>query len=71
MVYEAKTDFCFAVLISLHEKYKGQIETKFSVSYQYMRIAIRSKKQFRMEDIENIVECLNEVFKRYAMLRLK
>ena len=53
------------------ENYKGQIETKFSASYQYKRIAIRSKKQFRTNDIEYIVECLNEKFEKYAMSRLK
>ena len=36
-----------------------------------MRIAIRSKKQFKTENNENIIECLNEEFKRFAMLRLK
>ena len=35
-----------------------------------MRIVICQKKQFRTEDIENI-ECLNEGFERFAMLRLK
>ena len=36
-----------------------------------MRIAICSRKQFRTEDIENIIECLNERFQRFAMSRLK
>ena len=36
-----------------------------------MRIVICQKKQFRTEDIENIIECLNEGFERFAMLRLK
>ena len=36
-----------------------------------MRIAIFLKKLFRTEDIENIIECLNEEFERYAMSRLK
>ena len=36
-----------------------------------MRITIRSKEQFKTENIENIIECLNEEFKRFAMLRLK
>ena len=36
-----------------------------------MRIAIRSKKQFKTENVENIIECLNEKFKRFAMSRLK
>ena len=56
---------------SMLENYKGQIETKFSASYQYKRIAIRSKKQFRTNDIAYIVECLNEKFEKYAMPRLK
>ena len=41
--YETESDCCCAVLNSLHEKYKGQIEMKFLASYQYMRIAIPSK----------------------------
>lgn len=49
--YEAESDFCMAVLNSLHEKYKGQVEMKFSASYQHMRNAIHSKKKFRTEDI--------------------
>ena len=38
---------------------------------QYKRIAIRSKKQLRTDDIEHIVEFLNEEFEKYAMSRLK
>ena len=60
-----------AVLNSLHEKYKGQVEMKFSASYQHMRNAIHSKKKFRTEDIWYIVECLNEEFERFDMSRLK
>ena len=36
-----------------------------------MRIAIRSIKQFRTEDIKYITECLNEEFERLGMSRLK
>ena len=36
-----------------------------------MRIAIHSKKQFKTEDIEYIVECLNKEFERFTMSRLK
>ena len=43
------------ILNSLHEKYKGQIEAKFSAPYKYMRISIFSKKLFRTVDIENIL----------------
>ena len=53
------------------KKYKEQIETKFSASYHQIRIVIRSKTQFRTEDIEYIVECLNEEFERFAMTRLE
>ena len=60
-----------AVSNSLFKNYKERIETKFSVSYQYKRIAIRSKKQLRTGDIEHIVEFLNEEFEKYAMSRLK
>ena len=69
MTYEAESDFCMAVSNSLVNK--RQIETKFSASYQYKRIAIRSKKQLRTDDIEHIVEFLNEEFEKYAMSRLK
>lgn len=71
MTCEAEPYFCFAVLSSLREKYKGQIEMKFSASYQNMRIVIRSKPQFRTEDIDYIVECLNDKFEKYAMFKLK
>ena len=53
------------------EKYKEQIEAKFSASYHQIRIVIRSKTQFRTEDIEYIIECLNEEFERFAMSRLE
>ena len=55
VAYKAQFDFCLAVLNSLHEKYKGQIEAKFSAPYKYMRISIFSKKLFRTVDIENIL----------------
>ena len=71
MVYEAESNFCLYVLNLLLEKYKVEIETKFSASSQSMRIAISSKKQFRIEDMEYIVNCLNEEFERYAMSRLR
>ena len=71
MAYEAESEFCMAALNLLREKYQGQIETKFLASNQYMRIAVRSNEQFRTEDIENIVECLNDEFEIYAMSRLK
>ena len=71
MASVAESDFCMAVSNSLYEKCKGQIETKFLASFQYMRIAICSKKLFRTEDIENIIECLNDEFEKYAMSRLK
>ena len=67
MVYEAESNFCLYILNLLLEKYKVEIETKFSASSQNMRIAISSKKQFRTEDIEYIVNCLNEEFERYAL----
>ena len=38
--YQAESDFCFSASNLLLEKYKGQIETKFSASYHQMRIAI-------------------------------
>ena len=66
--HQAESDFCFSVSNLLLEKYKGQIETKFS---HQMRNAIHSKKQLRTEEIKYIVECLNEEFKRFAMSRLK
>ena len=44
---------------------------KFSASYQNMRIVIRSKPQFRTEDIDYIVECLNDKFEKYAVFKLK
>lgn len=69
--HQAEFDFRFSVSNLLLEKQKGQIETKFSASYQYKRIAIRSKKQLRTDDIEHIVEFLNEEFEKYAMSRLK
>ena len=53
------------------EKYKGQIEKKFSASHHQMRIAIRSKKQFRTMNIKYIAECLNEEFENFTMLILK
>ena len=69
--YQVDSDFCFSVSNLLLEKYKGQIGTKFSASYDRMRIGICSKKQFRTENIEYIVECLNEEFERFFMSRLK
>ena len=71
MVYEAESNFCLHVLNLLLEKYKVLIKIKFFASSQNMRIAISSKKQFRTEDIEYIVNCLNEEFERYAISRLK
>ena len=68
--YQAESDFCFSASNFLLEKYKGQIETKFS-AYHQTKIAICSKKQFRTADVEYIVECLNEEFERFAMLKLK
>ena len=64
MTYEAESDFCMAVSNSLLKNYKGQIDTKFSASYQYKRIAIRSKKQLWTDDIEHIVECLSKEFEK-------
>ena len=69
--YQVESDFYFSTSNLLLEKYKGQIETKFSASNHQMRIAICPKNQFRTEDIEYIVECLNEEFERFAMSRLK
>ena len=62
---------CVALLNSMYKKQKAQIQTKFSASYQYMRIAICSKRLFRTEDIKNFVECLNDEFQKYAMSKLK
>ena len=69
--YQAEPDFCASVSNSLLAKYKGQIATKFSASYHQMRISICSKKEFRTEDAENIIECFNEEFERFVMSRLK
>ena len=52
------------------EKYRGQIETKFSTFCHQMMIAIHSKKQFRSGYIKYIVQCLNEEFERFAMSKL-
>ena len=69
--YQVVSDFCFSVSNLLLEKYKGQIETKFSASYHQIIIAICAKKQFRTVNIDYIVECLNKEFGRFAMSRLK
>ena len=66
--YHAESDFCFSVSNLMLEKYIGQIETKFSAFYYQMRVATHSKKQFRTEDI---AECLNEEFEKFAKSRLK
>ena len=58
--HQAEPDFCFRDSNLMLEKYKEQIETKFSASYYQMRNVI-----------EYIAECLNEEFEKFAMSRLK
>ena len=61
--------FCFEPVA---RKYKGQheLETKFLTSFTHIRFAICSKKQFRTEDIETIVECFSSKFEKYALSKL-
>ena len=66
--YYRAESFCFSVSNLMLEKYIGQIEKKFSAFYYQMRVATLSKKQFRTEDI---AECLNEEFEKFAKSRLK
>ena len=69
--YQSESNFCSSTSNLLLEKYKGQIEMKFSASYHEMRIAIHSKKQFKAVNIKYIAVSLNEEFERLAMSRLK
>lgn len=59
--------YCFEPVA--RKKYKDRYE-KILTSFTHIRFAIRSKKQFRTEDIETIVECFNSEFEKYALSKL-
>ena len=65
-------NFCFSVSNQELEKHKGQheLETKFLTSFTHIRFAICSKKQFRTEDVETIVEGFSSKFEKYALSKL-
>lgn len=46
------------------------METKFLTSFTHIRFAICSKKQFRTENIETILECFCSKFEKYALSKL-
>ena len=46
------------------------METKFLTSFTHIRFAICSKKQFRTENIESILECFCSKFEKYALSKI-